>query len=400
MFFLKGGHPVTKKTPYFMKLHKIFANSQFALVGTAVVGVLTAHAQPLVRLGDDTFSVTGISGNGQVAIGFTDQLTGTTGYRWNFLSGLQALGDSADPVSSFIPQDLSFDGLALAGTLHSNSYREAFHWQEASGITRLGTLSAGPRNETTGVGISENGQWVVGSAWTGAGIEAYRWSLATGFEVIGDFSGGVTSSVALAVSADGSVVVGRGWNESGNRAFRWTAQTSLQELTGGPGSNIAVIARAITPDGTIVIGETRTATFDENLFRYTDQAGMSLLLPTNIPSDLTVRGITADGLRVVGDVTKGTNSIGFILDSSLGFMQFDQFLTQQGIDATGWTFSSIVDVSADGMRFVGNGTYEGEHAAFLVVIPEPSVAAFAAVGFSTIFLLHLRKKPRISSSVI
>src|SRR5215467_5773449 len=101
--------------------------------------------------------------------------------------------------------------------------------------------------DTYGSGLAADGSTVVGSAYvcpdgsttcTSTGkTEAYRWTLAGGYQLLGDLNGSfgsspsATGSAAFAASLDGSVVVGsapQGSNSFG--AFQWTASQRMQPL--------------------------------------------------------------------------------------------------------------------------------------------------------------------------
>jgi len=160
--------------------------------------------------------------------------------------------------------------------------------------------------DTYGSGLSADGSTVVGSAYvcpdgsttcTSTGkTEAYRWTVAGGYQLLGDLNGSfgsspsATGSAAFAASSDGSVVVGDapvGSNSFG--AFRWTAAQGMQPLPQPPVNQ----AFAISADASMIVGQFgwfNTTTGQTGTFGSTEPA-----------SGATPLGVDADGQIVVGD---------------------------------------------------------------------------------------------------
>ncbi|MEZ6120064.1 MAG: hypothetical protein R3C28_26325 [Pirellulaceae bacterium] len=96
------------------------------------------------------------------------------------------------------------------------------------------------------------------------GMEAFRWTEATGMLGLGDLDGGLFSSEPLAVSGDGSVIVGSsvvGPSEEDRIAFIWNAEHGMQRLSDvliEEGVDLAnwslTEATSISADGTIIAG--------------------------------------------------------------------------------------------------------------------------------------------------
>ena len=81
--------------------------------------------------------------------------------------------------------------------------------------------SCGARPTETATDVSAGGVHVVGST---GGLAA------RGTEVLGDLPGGASSSRALGVSDDGDTIVGWGSTEAGQEAFVWTAEHGMERL--------------------------------------------------------------------------------------------------------------------------------------------------------------------------
>ena len=144
--------------------------------------------------------------------------------------------------------------------------------------------------------VSADGSWVVGSN----GTFAYRWSQATGLQVLGDFPGGLDLSIAYAVSGDGNVVAGVSNDSIGQRAFRWTPTNGMQRLGDLPGGSVADFATAISGNGEEIFGRSHSSRGFEG-FRWTSANGMVPLEP--FPAgryDEGPLGSNSDGSIVVG----------------------------------------------------------------------------------------------------
>ncbi|HVZ93240.1 MAG TPA: hypothetical protein VG797_01905 [Phycisphaerales bacterium] len=113
-------------------------------------------------------------------------------------------------------------------------------------FTPLGDLPGGVSRSRANA-ISADATTVVGFSESSNGLEAFRWTLATGMTPLGDLHSTVSGpldSVAHAVSGDGSIIVGVGHLASGQpRAFRWQSNTiaelPLANLPAGANSSAA-----------------------------------------------------------------------------------------------------------------------------------------------------------------
>ena len=107
---------------------------------------------------------------------------------------------------------------------------------------------------TQALGISGDGSVIVGAGCVSSGNnEAFRWTAARGYQVLGDLGGG--SSDARAASFDGSVVVGQSIDTSGTpRAYRWTAAQGMVALPLLQAGTSGHEADSVTDDGTMAAG--------------------------------------------------------------------------------------------------------------------------------------------------
>jgi probable HAF family extracellular repeat protein len=122
----------------------------------------------------------------------------------------------------------------------------------------LGQMPGGwPDAGTYASAISGDGSTIMGYGWvcfnggtkcnTSGSVQAYRWTVAGGFQVLGN-KGNSDFFGAGAVSSNGSVIVGEHPLPNNNsEVFRWTPVHGMAQLP-------MLIATAVTGDGTMVAG--------------------------------------------------------------------------------------------------------------------------------------------------
>ena len=77
-------------------------------------------------------------------------------------------------------------------------------------FVRVGDPPGGQANAFEPMGMSADGLTVVGRGSSSNGLEAFRWTQAGGFTLLGDLPGGQFNSAAVAIAPDGSMIVGSG----------------------------------------------------------------------------------------------------------------------------------------------------------------------------------------------
>ena len=205
---------------------------------------------------------------------------------------------------------------------------------------------------------------------------------------LGDLSGGGFGSLASTVSADGSILTGFATGALGIEAYRWTSATGMTGLGDLVGGAFRSEGAAISADGASITGFSSSAIGDE-AFLWTQATGMMGLgiLPGQTRS--FGRGITGDGSVVVG-VSAGPNTDGseraFIWDATFGMRNLQSVLVNDyGLNLTGWTLTYAEAISEDGRIIVGYGTNsQGETEAWMAdlrAVPEPaSLIAWASLA--------------------
>ena len=252
---------------------------------------------------------------------------------------------------------------------------EIGHGQASTSFERLGQLPGWTGSYAAGV--SGDGSVVVGHVERlGADTRAFRWTAAGGMEDLGTLGG--NNSESSTTSSDGSVVVGSASNSSGNyRAFRWTLTGGMSDIGTDPPEFLSGYADDVSANGSAVVGLLGFAD------RWTEAGGFEDL------GDFTARGVSGDGLVVVGykrfgsynravrwtpagglhelGTVGGTESFGDAVsaDGSVvvgqsrdrdGFWKAIRWTQSQGMQdlgTMGGPMSAAYDVSSDGTVVVG-----------------------------------------------
>lgn len=317
----------------------------------------------------------GISSDGRWVVG--SEPGGT--FRWNATSGAQVV--VASPLEG---GDVEASQGALFGCGAyidpATNADEAARWDVAGNVQFVGSLS--PNAGSMAYGIDDAGATIVGSATyvstTGTTWHAFRWTMASGLVDLGTSAG--LLSRANGISGDGNVAVGY-CNGFPRQPARWVGTTLTPLASAGTTAGEAWAANA---DGSVITG-----VYGDELFRWTQAAGMQLLgkLPGSTANDTaTGLDISADGSVIVGSQTSfSMPTRAFLWRASTGMVDLAPYLA--GLGATqvaGWNLWSAVGVSADGTRIAGWGTTPvGSLDSWIATIPpEDALATYCTPGLA------------------
>jgi probable HAF family extracellular repeat protein len=205
----------------------------------------------------------GTSGDGSVVVGTGESYDA---FRWTEQGGMQPLATAIVGVTGSGARAVSGDGSVVVGDVSTAAGDQAMRWTQATGMVGLGYLPNPTENQSLALGVSQNGQVIVGfssSVNTQSGdYEAFRWTQAGGMVGLGDLPGGSFNSSATSVSADGSVIVGNSTTATGQQAFIWDAQDGMRVLQGvlagyglgGPLSGWQLTTAVVSADGVSFAG--------------------------------------------------------------------------------------------------------------------------------------------------
>lgn len=342
---------------------------------------------PYVRRLSETgsFTVSDISANGSIAVGYSSTSSGPRSFRWDTASGRLFYVNDMTGTSRGRAEKVNADGSVFVGTLSSG---QAFRWSASTGAWNLGVL--GEDRQSIAKDVSNDGTVVVGGSGAIETQKAFRWSAATGMTALAMPSGTV-SSVAHAVNADGSVIVGEYQTAISTNAFRWTATAGISYDIGTlPGSSDAR-GVAVSADGSVIAAESRFVVytpFDEVEDRISDGdtsssfptfqneipfggdgmiavdewRGFRWNATTGVMQPLGAIGgsgssrpyaMNADGSVIVGAAHSGSRQRGFRWTEATGMVSVEHWLRSNGVTVLADFTLTATGVSADGNIIVG-----------------------------------------------
>jgi uncharacterized membrane protein len=256
---------------------------------------------------------------------------------------------------------ISADGLFTAGACNnSQGFQEAVRW---TGLTMSVILPlTGLTANYNAISTSAHGEVTCGNMITSAGVYSIGyWRSGAGPAILPSLANAI-DTFCTGINGDGTVVVGLAEVDAGGGVFPnvsviWTSAgmalinlpaNAMQSQVGGG-------ATGITADGTKVVGNYNSTTGENRAYVYSTATGMSISVTA--PGDTYSYGdaISDDGTTVAGHGNFGawlsTNGAAPVLVGTT--------LAGFGVDLTGFSLDSIVDVSADGKVVVGIGSTPG-----------------------------------------
>jgi probable HAF family extracellular repeat protein len=269
---------------------------------------------------------------------------------------------------------------------------------EAACFNAVGTLYLVPRKDrrrgpgfhiqfgtnwlSSAYAVSADGAVVAGSTTTPTGLQAFRWTQATGRVGLGNMTGSKKQdqSEARGLSSDGNVVVGVYGNPralggltdlkmlEAIRAFRWSKEGGMKELPAAADNKgfLPLAALAVSADGNTVVGfgKYEGAPLPARIpFRWTEASGAVPLGDLAGGSgDSQAEAVAADGSVVVGrSAGQGNNRRAFVWEAGSGMHDLQAVLVRDyGLDLAGWNLQGAHGVSADCRTLVGSAFKEGE----------------------------------------
>jgi uncharacterized membrane protein len=243
-----------------------------------------------------------VSADGSVVLGELE-LAVQRAFRWTRALGAVILeplaGDDATDALA-----LSADGATVLGQSSAAGSARLFVWTEGSGTRAVENL---PGYVSCRVGLASFGRSfgfaVGGSCSDGSGgREPFLWAGHDGLVSLGpiDALGGYEPSDPVAVTADGSVAVGRSVG-TGSRAYRWTEASGLEllEIPEGYTSSAPVNGPStMSGDGSVVVGT--MGGIARRSFRWAEGVGTVVLSPLEGHDLSDVYLVSADGSVAAG----------------------------------------------------------------------------------------------------
>jgi hypothetical protein len=352
-----------------------------------------------------TSVITELSGDGQVGVGAWDGGI----IRWTPAGGPEPIG--GDWRSS--QAGISHDGKTItASVADETGIQTAAIWQRSTGWTDIGALPGSTNCDfylSSGWGVSDN-KTVVGLNWLNcANVTAFEWTSGTGMTDLGFLGDPADNggSRANRISADSSTVVGWDQHSTGFwQGAQW--RNGVESLFHQPPAlccdfdpafctvDTAGTATAVNPNGSIIVGEylaTQQVFVDPDTgeeFHYCNNTawkwtsgggivGLGDFIPDYTP---LAEDVSDDGSVIVGLANPFDfffPRLSLIWTESTGFIDFQEFLAQQGTYAPGWALPVAGTVSGDGKTVGGYGYSPYGTQGFVVQMPK-IVICHAAPG--------------------
>lgn len=297
----------------------------------------------------------GATENGAFAVNDDLQVVGSAGpagatkaFYWDEHNGLRSLHASTNPPTAFSNAlDISEAGDG-AGVLTLGGWTRGFYsFPNASDFVDPDTAD---NDINTAWAINNNRVVVGGTGDTQVSLRAYRWTQATGMQLLPNTSG-ATAAEALDINTRGDVV---GYSFGADLiATIWAADGTIRTF---PLNGRDSVLHAINTAGTAVGSNGATAFYVPY-----GGAPQTIALPAGSSSG-EMMGISDGG------VAGGWRTSGGV-DSAIAWSQLDgAVLLQSRLDTSGagWTLNRVHHVSANG-TMAGEGTLGGQRRAIILI---------------------------------
>ncbi len=235
----------------------------------------------------------------------------------------------------------------VVGKTPGSSNHSAIRYQLSTASSTSMPLPPSGHDRSTLLGASDTGVltgWAQyqGSGATGGARTGFRSSPDATNAWLGSPAGlsSQNESQSLAISGDGNVKAGWGYgspNPNNWVATWWGADDAVHSIPQFPGQDWAE-AHALNGDGSLI-------------------GGFTYLAPAYSTKKAWVYSAATDSVAWVSD-----------------------FLTQAGLNVSGWEFTNVTGISWDGRTLVGTGTYAGAAHGWVARIPEPTSLLLLAAG--------------------
>lgn len=344
----------------------------------------TFHGLGTLAGGNYSFGIA-LSGDGNVAVGNATAPDGASfdrrSFRWTEATGMQSLGSIDDTNIGGTFRDevhgVSSDGSLVIGMLNT---LHVYVWSQSSGCQQLPNAGVQDQDTTWTYGISSNASMIVANQKDDGGrIHSICWTNMNGpFPLFDD---GGQYSTAIAVSDDGSTVTGS-ISPYQQYTYRWTAASGAQLLTNDGGVFQGSWPQGMSRDGSVIVGVAYSENLNhEEMYRWTADTGLVGLGIVSGDANSEGFGVSNDGNTIVGGAgpsfngQDGDTTTALIWRPQWGLRHLIDVLTNDyHLDLNGWQLTSARAVSTNGTVILGNGINpSGQQEAWIATI-EPVVA--------------------------
>jgi probable HAF family extracellular repeat protein len=340
--------------------------------------------------GSNFSTVTGLTSNGSVAVGYSISGQRIQGFAWTQEQGRMDFGGYDTRAFG-----ISSDGTSVVGSTSTEVTPSRPYRRVGPGpFEDLGLLPNYTRGRSSGV--SGDGSIVVGTNERGSMSsvdgQAFRWTPQTGVVGLGYLRTQGTYSEALAISRDGTTIVGNSQSfGSGGpfEAYYWREGIGMQALPGLPNAPaVSTHAYATSADGRFVVGDALATLSTYRAIRWTTDGGMLDLGTLSGYRVARAFGVSDDGRTVAGNLSSSSTlpSTAFVWTEGLGMELMSVFLARNGVVMpNGVIITQCNAVSGDGLTFAGVAFRSDLGSqGFVATIPGPSVLMVLGLRLLTV----------------
>jgi hypothetical protein len=350
-------------------------------------------------------SITGVSGDGKYAVGQMSNASVFRATRWTADDSVHLdmglLAGRPYSQGTFLNSDGS---IGAADAIDASFNPQAFQWTAPSTHVTLPFMGTGTYMYSAG--ISNDGSVIAGWGGTTSATTPQRldrWTSATGNTIV-PLPAGISASASSvpdlqysrALSGNGNFIIGNVPNASPtNVGYRYDAttgiSTDLGQMQAGNGPHLM----SISDDGSVIIGY---SAFDypdfvngQAGFIWTQAGGFVSLGLLGGEGDVYLPRFLSGNGKVILGTDSGTN---FIWTVQTGMVNFNSYLTANGVNTLGMTGLTFSGISDDGSTIVGMGTTStGAHDGWILTIsavPEPGTSLMSGMFAAGIILRRRR----------
>jgi len=353
--------------------------TQVAAVAACLLTSVAANAAPSITFirgitDRNNTSITALSGDGRVAVGYADSATATT-WTWTQETGRVDILNAAPAGQMRWADSVSRDGNTVVGFTGS-----------LASIRSPGTAdqTVAPPSGYRGVqarGVSANGGTLVMNLIATTRERVAFWDRTGGYTIMPNVTASENYAVPFALSDDGNTIVGISGVQIGNNdpthsGTVWRRDGAVASLRSLPGTQDETRAFAVSADGSIIAGDSLGIRTEACYWTSPTQSVGLGVLPGF--SDSSVLALDSAGTILGGSSRFGPFSTAFIWTQELGMVTAASYLAGRGLQIpAGWNLRSVTAISADGTTFGGiASSATTPETAFIARVPATGLALF------------------------
>jgi hypothetical protein len=360
----------------------IFAAPQVASAQNAPGAAVVFLPAPAGSFGSDTDTVA-LSSDGAIVSGNSG-----SGYATLWTNGVP------ENLGYFGTSGISGNGLVVVGTTNDN-FGSAVMWTRASGLVNLAkptstSQAAGPiAANTDGSFLAVTGQELGPGGFITGVFKAYRWTASGGYQSLGQFgappsnpdsSTRIWGTQAIAISGSGNEIAGDSYEygvgpNSSQSAFVWSTASGLQRLSGLSsriidigGVDFSAGVSGISRDGTTIVGSATDANGNRQAVYWRGSSATALGFLAGATLSSQSLATNANGSVIVGKSSGTSGDLAWRWTAASGMQDLNLFATNAGINLGGYVLTDAVGLSDNGDYLAGNAVNGDQYRGYVLSI--------------------------------